>query len=246
MSFSQDNRCQASFPGKVIKMKISQFCLLLVVICFSPVKVVLPQELRLFEETESNTSIRDDTVRGGTRRDSDGNVITGPEFTLVGTTRIGNNFLVVIEDRSGDTISVRVGESTSAAIPGYSEFRVLSMRSGRVSIEYPSSVPCVEFEEQGITCATPQVASLSLTNAQPIESANQDTTFVGNQNTGASSQEENIANPFEAILQRASNPDSVEETENNFTPRRINPENVPSGMRIVSTPFGDRLVEIDQ
>ena len=28
-----------------------------------------------------------------------------------------------------------------------------------------------------------------------------------------------------------------------FTPRRINPEDVPPGMRVVSTPFGDRLVE---
>jgi len=28
-----------------------------------------------------------------------------------------------------------------------------------------------------------------------------------------------------------------------FTPRRISPEDVPPGMRVVSTPFGDRLVD---
>ena len=54
-----------------------------------------------------------------------------------------------------------------------------------------------------------------------------------------------LPNPFEAIRARANNPDSNTDN-NNFRPRRIDPDDVPPGMRIVSTPFGDRLVEIDQ
>ena len=51
-------------------------------------------------------------------------------------------------------------------------------------------------------------------------------------------------NPFEELLQRASNPDS-EISTSSFEPRRIDPEDIPSGMRVVSTPFGDRLVEAE-
>jgi hypothetical protein len=34
------------------------------------------------------------------------------------------------------------------------------------------------------------------------------------------------------------------EDQRRFRPRRINPDQVPDGMRVVSTPFGDRLVDI--
>ena len=50
-------------------------------------------------------------------------------------------------------------------------------------------------------------------------------------------------NPFEAIARRSRNPESDTTENQQFRPRRINPEDVPAGMRVVSTPFGDRLVE---
>ena len=56
------------------------------------------------------------------------------------------------------------------------------------------------------------------------------------------SNEESTSNPFEALLQRAASGDS-EADETVLEPTRINPANVPPGMRVVSTPFGDRLVE---
>ena len=226
-------------------MHMSKAYFLLLPTCLSAFKVAVSQELSLFEETESSISVEDETTRRDIRRDNEGNLITGPEFTLVGTTRIGDNYLVVLESLTGEVISVSVKEYSSADISGYSRFNVLDAGSGTVSIEYPDSVPCMEFEEQGVTCETAQIANLSLPNAQPISVANQGANLTANQAAEASNQEEDLLNPFEAILQRASSNDPVEASAGSFTPRRIDPEDVPSGMRVVSTPFGDRLVEID-
>jgi hypothetical protein len=55
--------------------------------------------------------------------------------------------------------------------------------------------------------------------------------------------EDQPKNPFETLRNGAVAQD--EEQAGNaarFTPRRINPEDVPEGMRVISTPFGDRLV----
>ena len=68
------------------------------------------QNLTLFEATESNNISEDVRRARDVQRDSNGNIITGPEFTLIGTTRIGGNFLAVVEDRAGEIISVRFSE----------------------------------------------------------------------------------------------------------------------------------------
>ena len=67
---------------------------------------------------------------GETRRDSDGNLITGLEFTLVGTSRIGNNRMVVVEDSLGETISLSLTEGSTKIVPGYPNYRVLEVGSG--------------------------------------------------------------------------------------------------------------------
>ena len=56
------------------------------------------QELQLFEETETSSRVEEIPRSSQVRRDSDGNIISGPEFVLVGTTRIGGDFFVVLED----------------------------------------------------------------------------------------------------------------------------------------------------
>lgn len=203
------------------------------------------QDLTLFEETESNNVNQDGGRAREVRRDSDGNIITGPEFTLVGTTRIGENFLAVVEDRVGEIISVTVSGSAESSIPGYPGFQVVEIGSGKVVIRYPDSLSCTEFKSQGVSCDAPDIARLQLANGEPLESSVNSMTLNSPNSSGASSMdEETSANPFEALLERASNPEAEVDTSA-FTPRRINPEDVPPGMRVVSTPFGDRLVEED-
>ena len=198
----------------------------------------IAQDLTLFEETESN-NVNEDEGRARTlRRDSEGNIITGPEFTLIGTTRLGDNFLAVIEDRVGEIISISVSKGAETPIPGYPGFRVVDVGSGEVVMRYPGNASCTEFRNQGVSCEAPDIGRLELANADPLESS------LSNLNSAdsLSSDEEPSPNPFEALLERASIPD-LEGDTSTFTPRRINPEDVPPGMRVVSTPFGDRLVE---
>ena len=209
-------------------------------------KVLFGQELRLFEETESMQRQSDSPVAVETRRDRDGNLITGPEFTLIGTSRIGSKLLAVIENRVGETISVSLPEGLPKSVPGYPNYRVIEVSSGQASIEYPANLPCVEFLDQGVACESQNLAVLSLKNSEPLEPSNPRMSSDNLGGISGSVDADETVNPFEAILERAANPDTEIESDGGFTPRRIDPEDIPAGMRVVSTPFGDRLVEIDQ
>ncbi len=211
------------------------------IVLLADTPIVSAQDLTLFEVTESNNANEDDGRGRSMRRDRDGNIITGPEFTLIGTTRLGDNFLAVVEDRGGEIISVSVREGTEAPIPGYLGFQILDVGSGSVIIRYPAGVSCKEFSNQGVSCDDADIGRLVLANADPLESSASSLNSLSSSNA-PSVDEEAPPNPFEALLERASNPDAEGETSA-FTPRRINPEDVPPGMRVVSTPFGDRLVE---
>jgi len=199
------------------------------------------QQLQLFEETETSSRAEEIATPSGARRDSEGNIISGPEFVLVGTTRIGGDFFVVLEDNTKELISISLTEGSSRSISGYPGYEVTYVGSGgEVSIRYPGGHQCIEFVEQGVTCISTSEANLSLTNAQPLNLGASD------QSTEPAMEDGELLNPFEAILQRSSSPDSDPGVSSTFSPRRIDPSDVPPGMRVVSTPFGDRLVEEDE
>jgi len=201
------------------------------------------QQLNLFEEIETNNSSpsssrnrADDGPRGGS---------TSPEFTLIGTSHIGSEYSVIIQHRGGDTLIVKADSNSSTQIPGYSGYSILEVGSGSISIRYPEHVSCVEFQDQGVSCAGGgNIASLSLTNGEPLSG----NAVEASQLTTRSSEtavNDPLINPFEALRAQQNNEAvSTRDGDNErFTPRRILPEDVPSGMRVVSTPFGDRLVE---
>ena len=229
----------ATNPTTIVRLIWAIFSLFSIIL-LSDIRIALAQDLTLFEETESNSVNEDEGRARAVRRDSDGNIITGPEFTLIGTTRIGGNFLAVVEDRAGEIISVSSPEGMETRVAGHPGFKVLDIGSGNVVIRYPGNVTCTEFRNQGVSCDSPDVARLELANADPLE--NSYSGLTSNSSDASSTDEETPPNPFEALLERASNPD-IEGDSSAFTPRRINPEDVPPGMRVVSTPFGDRLVE---
>ena len=211
---------------------------------FSGKSDLLAQNLTLFEEIESLAS---DNTPLGSRRNSAGGIISEPDFTLIGTARFGNYYSVLIGN--GNESSIRLDEISGSMtfIPGYPGYQVIGVSSGEISIRYPDGRDCVSIKVKGISCGEDNVAKLRLPNAPPIKST---TPYVaqseaeavlqsGQGNTG-----QNVPkNPFAALLEEASNSDLRSEGADSFTPRRISPEDVPSGMRVVSTPFGDRLVE---
>ena len=201
------------------------------------------QQLNLFEEIETNDSSSsisrnrvDDVPRGGS---------TSPEFTLIGTSHIGSEYSVIIQHRSGDTLIVKTGSNSSTQIPGYSGYSILDVGSGSISIRYPEHVSCVEFRDQGVSCTGGgNIAALSLTHGEPL-SGNEAETSQATLRLNETAVDEPPINPFEALRAQQNNAPISGRDEGNerFTPRRILPEDVPAGMRVVSTPFGDRLVE---
>ena len=201
------------------------------------------QQLNLFEEIETtnNSSSRArDRVREGGRATSD-----SPEFVLIGTSRIGSEYSVIIQHRGGDTLMVKAGPNSSTQIPGYNGYSILDVGSGSVSIRYPENAPCVEFRDQGVSCdGAVNIASLSLANGEPLPGQEVETSLADSR-LGEATADEPPINPFEALRAQQNNVSVSNRDGDNerFTPRRILPEDVPPGMRVVSTPFGDRLVE---
>lgn len=179
-----------------------------------------------------------------------------PIFTLVGTSRIGAQRSAILRHQNGESIRVSAGVGGTASIDGYEEYSIYDVGTGKLSVRYPSNVPCIGHKDKGVSCSsTPNTALLELVNAEalaraePILNAEESAVLATGQIEGGLAPG---ANPFEALrAARAAglNPDQNNAAEaggirnGRFTPRRIAAEDVPPGMRVVSTPFGDRLVE---
>ena len=219
--------------------------LLLILLCIALPRFGYSQQLNLFEEIET-TNNSASQARGRARGNSLA-TSASPEFTLIGTSRIGGKYSVIIQHRGGDTLMIKAGLNSSTQIPGYSGYSILDVGSGRISIRYPENVPCVEFRDQGVSCDGANIAALSLANGEPLPGQEVETSLAAGRSNETAADELPI-NPFEALLSRennvpVNNRDGNFDRSERFTPRRIDPEDVPPGMNVVSTPFGDRLVE---
>lgn len=235
------------------------------------------QDFNLFESvsTGSGADALQERPRGrrlGASRSSE------PEFTLIGTSRIGNKYSVVLRNKDGSEVVVDSSTDTNTQIGGYSQFSIVNISSGNVAIQYPSGTSCVEFADKGVSCnSATNIASLELTNGAPLPRSSTRLSRFGNasdeedregdlanlivneESDGevvvSTEDDEPPPNPFAALRARAQGNTSSNGTSQaqaiteeslqrrGFTPRRIDPADVPPGMRIVSTPFGDRLVE---
>ena len=213
------------------------------------------QDLELFEDVERTVSANNQRNSSGSEAASIS--LTEPEFTLVGASRIGDRRRVVLNHRSGETLIVPLTGDDGAPIPGYEQFRVISNEAGRVAIRYPVGSNCVEASDLGVSCdASANIAWLSLQPA-PIPEQNiidlnaeveeiepeQDPNLSDEAADAAAELAQDPNNPFARLRAEALGQDVPPASR--FRPRRIDPAQVPPGMRVVSTPFGDRLVEID-
>ena len=202
------------------------------------------QDLTLFDDVEASQSRTGEPNRGS--RESRATT-SAPEFTLVGTSRIGGSYSAILRHRSGESVLVRGG----AFIEGYAGYTVVDIGVGKLSLRLPGNVPCVVFPEQGVACnGTANIADLQLANGEPLRQ-NESLARIDAQSESAEEAADpevsKPVNPFEAL--RTGRVDENNPAQNGgvrgerFSPRRISPEDVPPGMRVVSTPFGDRLVE---
>ena len=202
--------------------------------------------LTLFEAIDADEQNRNSTNSPKNRREQPGSggAEETPEFSLMGTTRIGAKRSVLLLHKSGTPISLEVNNGAGTPIPKYETYALIDSANGEVMVQYPASRPCRASEAHGITCdAEANRAILALAAADPLPVLV--TEEIPEMTAGAS---EPPPNPFEALRQRAANGQASDvvsaEDQRRFRPRRINADQVPDGMRVVSTPFGDRLVDI--
>ena len=208
----------------------------------------IAQNLTLFEAVETPAN---STALGAAQAREQRNIANGPAFTLLGTSRIGDRRRARLMDSEGNVVVVEMSDNESTPIPDYIGYRIAQFESGKVTISLPGDTPCYGQTDKGVRCGSDGMMELTLTTAEPI-------VIAGNQDnaTGAPGQEETAQegqpeNPFAAALRAAAqneaNAQSGRPRRNNgerIEARRIAPEDVPPGMRVVRTPFGDRLVEL--
>ncbi|PCJ27758.1 MAG: hypothetical protein COA96_02590 [SAR86 cluster bacterium] len=215
------------------------------------------QGFALFESVE-NAENRTGAQARRNNRESRA-TIAEPEFTLIGTSRIGGKYSATIQHRSGETLIVRADPGAFTAIPEHFGYSIVNIGAGEVSIRYPASSACIAFSEQGVECnEAGNTAELALTTAEPLASTafrpgsdlQVDEGQTIDPDAALDEQVPVAANPFEALRAQRDQRGVANPAASNgntaggrFTPRRISDEDVPPGMRRVRTPFGDRLVD---
>ena len=196
----------------------------------------------LFEPVDSASSAGNSNQARGRSRASAERGGSDPEFSLIGTSRIGLKTSVMLRHASGEKVRVPL-ERPKVRIPGHEQYTVIGSDVNSVSIQYPQSVVCEEFAAKGVSCdATRNIATLNLRVFQTAEQSHEqiEPDQLEFERKGA---KDAPINPFEALRNRPQNSSSTPGRADRFRPRRIDPADVPTGMRVVSTPFGDRLVE---
>lgn len=205
-----------------------------------------PGEFALFEEIERAQSSNAAASTQARTRESRATAAQ-PVFTLVGTSRIGDRRHAIVKHMSGEEIVVSLQEDVATPIPEHTAYAIVDAQGRTLGIRYPGNVPCESFADQGVSCDG-NIARLRLTNAEPLVQALTETADAAEQQVAAEAAAEDASrNPFELIRERArasqQGTDEANPQGQGFQPRRIDPAEVPPGYRVVSTPFGDRLVE---
>lgn len=204
----------------------------------------------LFEPIESPDAVNNPSASRVTRSDAPAGSSGVPAFTLVGTSRIGEQRAAIVRHSSGVTVPVKLRGTGVTPIPGYESYAIVGAAGNALSVRYPGGQYCVPFESSGVRCSEEDgVALLSLTTAAPIEPERPPAEpESGSTDDGNPVAADESRNPFALLRERARNGElqtgDPDTTSQRFQPRRIDPNDVPPGKRIVSTPFGDRLVDI--
>ncbi len=154
------------------------------------------------------------------------------DFTLLGTSRLGNKRAVILKTPDNKEIVLRF-RNKRTSIKNYEGYYLLSVKAREIRMEYPLDAPCQKSnEDKGIECneadegrtaivSLPQRKAVAQQPAQP---------------------------PLATARPPTTTPSSVPQRKPPKRPkniRKIKDEDVPPGMRVVHTPFGDRLVPIE-
>jgi hypothetical protein len=225
---------------------------------------VWAQQLTLFEQVEVDPS------GGQPEQAMPMDVQSGtPAFTLRGTSRFGDQYSTTLINRNGQTVKVTWRAGENAAVPGFAGFNVVAVSAGSVSLVQPAGDGCIAADASGVRCSGDNVAVLGLTKTMPLATNGTVPTAGQGQNqnpfgtTGMvagptvienAEGQQVFMNPFTGEAEVKGPPSPEEQAarmerqqrrndrRNQFEAVRIDPADVPPGMRLVRTPFGDRIV----
>lgn len=191
-----------------------------------------------------------------------------PHFELRGMSRFGKRYSVILQAPDGRTvIRHQWREGDVVDIEGYPGYRLFKAGNRQVELVYPEDKPCnYSSDEKGVNCSdNGRVATLTMARAEPtapkvVEPPKPATPDKADGDKKEAAQ--TPPNPFAAAITRALEQRKAEEAADPelakqrreaqkqrlqratlFGGKTIRPEDVPEGKRVISTPFGDRLVD---
>ena len=228
------------------------------------------QTLTLFESTDREPEPQGPVQAGSAPGMQAGGQ---PAFTLKGASRFGDNYRATLLSRDGTEVELAWQNGQSVPVPGYENFRVSNVQGRQVTLLHPGQDVCINNESAGVSCISSTQALLSLSNAKPLvpntaaQGAGPEAAQIfgngeaitagpGGVMINANGQQV-FRNPFSGEIEVVEQQLSPEELSaraerqaarrgrlSNFQPERISEADVPPGMRLVRTPFGDRIVPV--
>jgi hypothetical protein len=226
------------------------------------------QELSLFEATETDANQAPTLMQqvGSLNTNNNGQ----PAFTLKGLGRFGNEYHATLLGRNGESARVNWREGQRVQVPGFPNFALVGVVAGAVQVAFPPNEPCMSLETSGISCLADNVAQIQVATAAPLASNGTPPNNAGNNAPGnipPGAQQGGavmgpdaagpgfFVNPFSGEMHAL--PDATAEQQamverqqqraarlRDVEPVRIDEADVPPGMQVVRTPFGDRLVPV--
>ena len=158
------------------------------------------------------------------------------DFSLVGTSQIGNKRAVVLKGPDNKEFIQRFEDNTRTSIKGYDgQYILVSVEPREIQIEYPENSPCrKDNPKKGLKCsADEKIATLKLgrRKALPPPRPKIKPKQPRRQQTARNKK-------------RQAEREKRKKLYKDFKRQVIKDEDVPPGMRVVRTPFGDRLVPL--
>lgn len=228
--------------------------------------VLHAQQLTLFERVQAEPQNQE--IQSGPQQfpGTAPAISSDPAFTLSSAARFGDSFQTVLKDRNGQSVALAWQPGQRTPVPGHPGFAVVEASAAGIVLELPAQERCAPAPDRGVACNGETLARLSLATLAPLEGksteqmADVDAMAMGPQpvqmGEGQIAGEAVFVNPFVGIEDNTAQLSEAEVQERvdrararaqrlqQFQPERIDEADVPPGMRVVRTPFGDRMVPI--